>query len=385
MALTYDGSLGITFNDGSQMGTASALGMRNRLINGCMRYDQRNNGVATTNTINGYATDRWQVLQGTTGKLTAQQMQTANTSAANYESNSVPAGHFNSLKITSQSAYSVGSGELYRVVQIVEGINWADMSWGTSAAATVTLSFLVKSSLTGTFGGAIGRADGARTYPFTYTINSANTWQQVTIVIPGDTVGTYLADNSGVLYLQFSLGLGSSVAGGTAFTWGTSAVGAPSGVTSLVGTNAATWYITGVQLERGPVATPFEYRQYTTELSLCQRYYYLHSAYAMPNGTGGTGCVGITAMNSATDGRCILTFPTTMRTYPSLVQGSGTNYYSIQCAGSSVNFNSFTGITTVTPQTVQLYIQGAGALTSGFAALINAGAAGASVAFSAEL
>jgi hypothetical protein len=290
MALTYDGTNGITFNDGSQMGTASALGMRNRLINGCMRYDQRNNGVATTNTINGYATDRWQVLQGTTGKLTAQQMQTANTSAANYESNSVPAGHFNSLKITSQSAYSVGSGELYRVVQIVEGINWADMSWGTSAAATVTLSFLVKSSLTGTFGGAIGRADGARTYPFTYTINSANTWQQVTIVIPGDTVGTYLADNSGVLYLQFSLGLGSSVAGGTAFTWGTSAVGAPSGVTSLVGTNAATWYITGVQLERGSVATPFEYRQYGTELAMCQRYYevinadYTQSFWADING-----------------------------------------------------------------------------------------------------
>jgi hypothetical protein len=280
MALTYDGTNGITFNDGSQMGTASALGMRNRLINGCMRYDQRNNGVATTNTINGYATDRWQVLQGTTGKLTAQQMQTANTSAANYESNSVPAGHFNSLKITSQSAYSVGSNELYRVVQIVEGINWADMSWGTSAAATVTLSFLVKSSLTGTFGGVIGRTDGARTYPFTYTINSANTWQQVTIVIPGDTVGTYLADNSGVLYLQFSLGLGSSVAGGTAFTWGTSAVGAPSGVTSLVGTNAATWYITGVQLERGSVATPFEYRQYGQELALCQRYYQLSNALA---------------------------------------------------------------------------------------------------------
>jgi len=240
-------------------------GYKNRIINSAMVIDQRNAGAASANTINDYWLDRWAVQQAsTTGKLIAQQ---------NAGSVTPPAGFSKYLGITSQSAYTVGSSDRYSINQPIEGFNFADLAWGTASAATVTLSFWVYSSLTGTFGGCIQNYAGNRSYPFNYTINSANTWEKKSVTIAGDQSGTWVgATNAGAAYVIISLGAGSTYQT-TANAWAAGNYQAPTGATSVVGTNGATFYITGVQLEKGSTATSFDYRPYGTELALCQRYY----------------------------------------------------------------------------------------------------------------
>lgn len=235
---------------------------KNRIINGDMRIDQRNAGASVTPANNDYTLDRWQVTVSQSSKFTVQQSTTA------------PVGFTNSQKVTSSSAYSVGASDYFALRQRIEGFNCADLAWGTASAATVTLSFRVYSSLTGTFGGSIGNSAWDRSYPFSYTISSANTWTTISITIPGDTSGTWLTNNGIGIQVVFGLGVGSTYSG-TAGAWSGSLLISATGATSVVGTNGATFYITGVQLEAGSVATPFERRQYTTELQLCQRYFQL--------------------------------------------------------------------------------------------------------------
>jgi hypothetical protein len=238
------------------------FGMRNRIINGAMVIDQRNGGAAVNPTDGQYSVDRWQCRLTQSAKYSAQQDSSSNTVA----------GFASSLKVTSLSSYSVGASDNFQLQYRIEGYNFADMRWGTANARPVTLSFWVRSSLTGTFGGAVTNADGNRSYPFTYTINSANTWEYETITIPGDTSGTWNTTNGRGLELNIGLGVGSTYSG-TAGSWSSNFFISATGATSVVGTNGATFYITGVQLEEGSVPTPFEYRQYTTELALCQRYF----------------------------------------------------------------------------------------------------------------
>ena len=263
-ANTYqDASGGNTATINSMTPTADSLqGFRNRIINGDMRIDQRNAGASVTTTSDGqYTLDRWNAQLTQSSKYSVQQTTTA------------PAGFVNSLKVTSLSAYTVGSGDAFSIIQYVEGFNVADLNWGSANAKTVTLSFWVYSSLTGTFGGALVNSAQNRSYPFTYTISSANTWEYKTITIAGDTSGTWLTNNGRGINIYFSLGMGSTFSG-TAGAWtGTSNIFSATGATSVVGTNGATFYLTGVQLEVGSVATPFERRPYGTELALCQRYY----------------------------------------------------------------------------------------------------------------
>jgi len=304
MALTYDGSLGITFNDGSQMGTSTSLGMRNRIINGAMVIDQRNAGASVTN-INGtvYTVDRFSISGSVASKFTAQQ---------NAGSVTPPVGFSYYLGMTSSSAYSVGSTDFFICRQAIEGFNTADLGWGTANAKTVTLSFQVYSSLTGTFGGCIQNPALTRNYPFTYTISSANTWTTISVTIAGDTSGTWVgATNAASLYVTFSLGAGSTYTG-TAGAWSGTAYVQGTGSTSVVGTNSATFYITGVQLEKGSVATPFEYRQYTTELQLCQRYYTQYSSTYLYN-TVAQGWA-----DAGSEGLVSTFLPTEMRTQPSV-------------------------------------------------------------------
>jgi|SanBayMetagenome_1026888.scaffolds.fasta_scaffold19123_2 hypothetical protein len=237
---------------------------KNRIINGAMVIDQRNAGASVTITSNStYTLDRWVANMNQASKFSVQQ---------NAGSVTPPAGFTNYLGVTSLSAYSIGSSDILAMSHNIEGLNVADFAWGTANAKTVTLSFWVRSSLTGTFGGALRNSATNRSYPFTYTINSVNTWEYETITIPGDTSGTWLTNNDIGIRIAFGLGVGSSVSG-TAGSWSGSNLWSATGATSVVGTNGATFYITGVQLEVGSQATSFETRSYGTELALCQRYY----------------------------------------------------------------------------------------------------------------
>jgi hypothetical protein len=247
--------------------SASSLGFRNRIINGDMRIDQRNAG-ASVNVIGAlYTLDRWVVLNGTDGACTVQQDTVA------------PSGFVNSLKYTTTTADASLTGtQASNVQQFIEGLNVSDLGWGTAAAQSITISFWVRSSLTGTFGGSLRNASSGRSYPFTYAISSANTWEYKTVSIPGDTTGTWLTNNGTGINLIFSMGAGPDRSG-TAGAWNSNNNTGVTGAVSVVGTLSATWQITGVQLEVGSVATPFERRPFGAELALCQRYYEFGTSY----------------------------------------------------------------------------------------------------------
>jgi hypothetical protein len=262
----------ITFSDGSAQ-TSATRPFLNRIINGAMVIDQRNAGASVTNSSSGsptYILDRWGTVASQASKFTIQQDAGAVTP---------PAGFADYLGVTSSSAYSRLSTDYFGIVQPIEGFNVADLNWGSANAKTITLSFWVRSSLTGTFAGRLTNSASNRSYVFTYTINSANTWEFETITIAGDTSGTWLTTNGVGISVWFDLGSGSNYQT-TAGSWQAGNFAATSSSTSVVGTNGATFYITGVQLEVGSTATSFDYRPYGTELALCQRYYQ-KSGYGM--------------------------------------------------------------------------------------------------------
>jgi hypothetical protein len=260
-----DASGGNTATINSMTPTADSLqGFRNRIINGGMVIDQRNAGASITPVDSQYTVDRWQCFLTQASKFTADQ---------NAASVTPPAGFLNYLGFTSSSAYTVLTSDYFGFQQHIEYANTYDLDWGTANAKTITLSFWVRSSLTGTFGGALANYGRTRAYPFTYTISAANTWEQKSITIAGDTSGTWGgAINTGGITVGFGLGVGSTYST-TAGAWATGLYLSATGATSVVGTNGATFYITGVQLEVGSVATPFERRDYGRELAMCQRYY----------------------------------------------------------------------------------------------------------------
>jgi hypothetical protein len=243
---------------------AQYTGFKNRIINGAMVIDQRNNGASVTASNNTYTLDRWNVVSTAASKFSVQR---------NAGSVTPPSGFSNYLGATSLSAYTVGASENFGVRQFIEGFNASDLGWGTANAQSVTISFWVRSSLTGAFGGSVSNNAANRSYPFTYTISAANTWEQKTITIVGDTTGTWESTELIGIRLNFSIGSGTSTSG-TAGAWAGSNFFSATGATSVVGTSGATFYITGVQLEKGSTATSFDYRPYGTELALCYRYYY---------------------------------------------------------------------------------------------------------------
>jgi hypothetical protein len=240
----------------------NGVAMKNRIINGAMVIDQRNAGASVTPAATEYTLDRWAAAMSVGSKYSVQQNAGAVTP---------PAGFTNYFGVTSLSAYTVGAAESFLIRHRIEGFNIADLGWGTANAKTVTLSFWVRSSLTGTFGGSLRNTDNTRSYPYSYTISSANTWEYKTVTIVGETTGTWVVTNGTGIQLTIGLGAGST-GSGTAGTWSGSNFVSATGATSVVGTNGATFYITGVQLEVGTQATSFEYRQYQQELALCQRY-----------------------------------------------------------------------------------------------------------------
>jgi hypothetical protein len=252
-----------TSTSGGILGAGNASIMKNRIINGAMVIDQRYGGASVSNPTS-YTLDRWNTGSSQASKITIQQ---------NAGSVTPPVGFSNYLGVTSTSAYSIVSSDYFDLLQNVEGFNFSDCNWGTADAKTVTLSFWVRSSLTGTFGGSLANSGLTRSYPFSYTISAANTWEQKSITIAGDTTGTWVGATNGIgVRLWIGLGVGSTYSG-TAGTWAGADYRSATGATSVVGTNGATFYITGVQLEVGSSATGFEYRQYQQELALCQRFF----------------------------------------------------------------------------------------------------------------
>jgi hypothetical protein len=277
----------------------SPFGFKNRIINGAMVIDQRNAGSSVTiTTDNTFTLDRWSTAATAASKFSVQQSTTAAT------------GFTNSLLATSLSAYSVGSGDIFAFKHTIEGFNVSDLGWGTANAQTVTLSFWVRSSLTGTFGGALQNGAQNRSYPFSFTINAANTFEYKTVTIAGDTSGTWLTTNGKGLLLWINLGTGST-GSGTAGAWAGATYWAPTGATSVVGTNGATFYITGVQLEKGTQATAFDYRDYGRELQLCQRYF----TKLQTDGTGFAG-IAVGTQGATTESIFSIGFPVQMRVEP---------------------------------------------------------------------
>jgi hypothetical protein len=238
-------------------------GRKNRIINGDMRIDQRNAGAAVTTGTYSYAADRFFIANQCDGAFSLQQVTDA------------PTEFTNSLKVTVTTAdTSLSSAQRFVINHGLEGFNMADLAYGTANAKTTTLSFWVKSSVTGSYSVSLraGDAGAGAVYATSYVINTANTWEYKSITIAGSTIGTWPTTNACWAYLIFNLGIGSDY-NITANTWVAGANGQGiSSDTSLVGTVNATWQITGVQLEEGSVATPFERRLYGQELALCQRY-----------------------------------------------------------------------------------------------------------------
>ena len=361
----------ITTSDG--VSAAGLYGMKNRIINGAMSISQGAAGATITPAVtSAYATnypvDRFQVIVGAASKLT-----TAQSSVA-------PAGFNFSTLITSSSAYTVGSGEVFVIRQNIEGFNTADLGWGAAGAASITLSFWVRSSLTGTFGGSVQNSASNRSYPFTYSIAAANTWEQKTVTIAGDTSGTWIGATNGIgLRVNFGLGVGSTFSG-TAGAWAGSDLDSATGAVSVVGTNGATFYITGVQLEKGSTATSFDYRPYGTELQLCQRYYFKQQA------TNTISIFGTGFNNNTTSGVHNITFPVPLRADPAALEQSGTAaHYQVYYAGGGTacsavpQFNSGNVWGSVVLLTV------ASGLTTGQASMARSNNTAAYLAWSAEL
>jgi hypothetical protein len=333
MPITLDGTNGITTPMYNGSITANAVtpsvNMKNRIINGAMVISQRNGTSAVTlDGASAYTLDRWQGYDNTDGSFTVAQTTTA------------PTGFNNSLKVTvATTDTSLGATQFAFINQFIEGYNIADLGWGTANAKTVTVSFWVYSSLTGTFGGSIINDAGDRGYPFSYTISAADTWEQKTVTIAGDTTGTWGTTNGTGLALIFGLGVGSSYSG-TAGSWQAGFYVSATGATNVMATNGATFFLTGVQLEVGSTATSFDYRPYGTELALCQRYYW-KQAYTVANNRYGTG-IGIG--DTTIDG-IIINLPVTMRSSPTnsvtaLGAYDGTNARNVTALNTNYSTNS---------------------------------------------
>jgi len=303
--LTSNGSSAPTWATAS----SDTVGFKNRIINGAMQIDQRLRGASQTPTAqNLYNIDRWYTTGGGAGlSFTVQQNQGSITP---------PPGFTNYLGITSTAANTPGSGTLNgRFIQPIEGFNTSDLAWGTANAQPVTLSFWVQSSLTGQFAVSPAMSGGDPQYGGIYTINSANTWEYKTIVIPGPTIGSGWNEgtNSNGVAFNFWLLAGSQLVSNCANTWSTGLYGGinmPTGSVNLLATNGATWKITGVQLEKGSTATSFDYRPYGTELALCQRYYWKQT------GEFGVNSLGAGFCNATTKARINIQNPVQMRTAP---------------------------------------------------------------------
>ena len=345
-------------------------GARNLIINGAAEVYQR--GAATT-THNGFAVDRWQ-HKGSNS--------TVSTSSQDTDA---PAPFINSIKFAAGGASS-GAAEVAGLCQRIEGNAMTSLGWGTSAAQPATLSFYVKSSVTGTYAVSARNNDTDQSYINTYTISSANTWEHKTVTFDARTTGTWLTTNGIGMRLWFDLGSGSDYHG-TAGSWTTNSHFTVSSQADVVGTSGATWYITGVQLEVGEQDTPFEHRSFPDELARCKRYYQKSFPYGTAPynnaGQGGARWDERTAVwppnsyanNSYIGAWCHLSVP--MRVAPTTTQyntntsgTSGSYLNDLQNSGTSTSF----AIQSTNHNTEKLHFYPGGIASQGNAFGVNWGA-----------
>jgi len=345
---------------------------KNRIINGAMEIDQRNAGASGTLAHGSltYAVDRWNVYENTpVTNSTYQQVSDA------------PANFSYSLKYTNGTAGgSATSTQNAGIQQRIEGYNFADLMYGTSDARTITISFWVKSSLTGTYCVALHNSTTLESYVTEYAINSANTWEQKTVTIPGDTSGTWLTTNEIGLSVGFTLSCGSARTTSTADTWTSGQIyQATSNQIDFTATTGATFYLTGVQLEVGSVATEFERRPYGTELQLCQRY------FQKIGSNGGRFCA-IGSIFSPNQAQVSVPLPTKMRSSPSTTFVTATTTWVLN-NGSNAGTCSALTTNSTSPDVVWVTATtGASLATASCAIFYEQASTGASVIhFSAEL
>jgi hypothetical protein len=320
---------------------ASSFGFKNRIINGGMVIDQRNAGASVSISSGApaavYTVDRWQIYASQNSKFTIQQ---------NAGSVTPPAGYSSYLGATSSSAYTLSATDQFFIAQYIEGYNIADFGFGAAGAQSVTLSFWVRSSLTGAFGGCVSNGALSRNYPFGFTINAANTWEQKTVTVAGDTSGTWVSNNASGMRVEFSLGTGSTYQG-TANAWtSTLYLSAPTGATNMVSTNGATFYITGVQLEKGSTATSFDFRSYGTELILCQRY-----CQVFGSGAGTYENFGMGMTTSTTNSNVFFPYVVSMRTQPTVTTSGSfrvADFVNYSTAATIAINTDYTGLTAAT-------------------------------------
>jgi hypothetical protein len=323
MSVSINGTNGLVFNDGSTQATAaSGFGFKNRIINGAMVIDQRNAGASVNLVSSGntFIVDRFFGYAAQNSKLTAQQNAGGLTGA------NLPTGFRNYIGATSSATWTAGASESFVLGQTVEGFNTSDLGFGAAGAVSVTLSFWVRSSLTGTFSGSISNGAADRSYVFTFTVSAANTWEQKSVTIAGDTSGTWVGATNGLgLRLYFDLGCGTS-SRTTAGSWASGFYLGATGANSLGSASGATFYVTGVQLEKGSTATSFDVRPYGTELALCQRYYWQINSETSYAGLGS----GV--MVSGSQARIFMPYPVPMRAAPTV---SGTSLSSLRISQSA--------------------------------------------------
>jgi len=374
MPVSISGTNGVTFPDSSlQAAAASPYVLKNRIINGDMIIDQRNAGASVAS-ANGFITDRWSLgkYDPTGGSYSGQQVSDA------------PTGFKNSLKVTVTANISQAADQYWQAFQIIEGYNIADLGFGTSSPSQITVSFWVKSSVTGTYSIAFyneGVGGVTRAYVTTYVINTANTWEQKSVTITGDGssgAGYWGSTNNAGLGLYFDLGCGTNQQA-TANTWASGNVRRVSGTVRLMNTSSATWQITGVQLEQNTSATPFERRLYGQELINCQRYYW--RIYSQANYTSyGNG------WNAGTSsGAMLVKHPVTMRAKTTSIDYSLLSSTVLGASEALVATATLDGTNYAGTDTSVISISSSALFTTGFATLTAKNSTSSYLGLSAEL
>lgn len=285
---------------------------RNLLYNGAMQVAQRGTSTASITSLDYFTVDRWAFGGGTQGVWTMSVESDAPTGS----------GFHKSAKVLCTTAdASPAAGDFLLFEQRLEGQDLQRVAKGTSSAQQLMLSFWVKANVTGTYVIELNDTDNNRSVSASYTISSSATWERKTITFPADTTGAFDNDNAGSLRVLYWLGAGSNFTSGTLQTaWGaqTTANRAP-GQTNLAAATNNYWQVTGVQLEVGDTATPFEFKSYGQELRECQRYYQVSLA---------TGSAGLGMATSAPAANVVFHFQQTMRAAPTIT---------LQAAGGGAN------------------------------------------------